>query len=63
MTLTCTSDGQTIDVRTVVLRDEDGNIIDASAYLHKTIDVVGIVDYFSGQYQIKVLKAVDIFVH
>ena len=63
MTLTCTSDGQTIDVRTVVLRDENGNIIDASAYLHKTIDVVGIVDYFSGQYQIKVLKAADIFVH
>ena len=63
MTLTCTSEGETIDVRTIVLRDEDGNIIDASAYLGKTIDVIGIVDFYSGRYQIKVLKASDIYIH
>lgn len=63
MTLTCTADGQSIDVRTIVLYDADGNMIDASAYLNKTIDVTGIVDYYDGRYQIKVLTAADIYVH
>lgn len=64
MTLTCRAeDGTMIDVRTIVLRDADGNMKVASDYLNKTIDVVGIVDYFSGAYQIKVLTADDITVH
>ena len=45
------------------LRDENGNLITESAYRGKTIDVVGIVDYFSGAYQIKVFTAEDIKVH
>ena len=61
MTLTCkTTDGQTVSVRTVVLRDADGNVITADAYRGKTINVCGIVDYFSGDYQIKVFTPDDI---
>lgn len=60
MTLTCEIDGQTIDVRTVVLLDEKGNLITESAYAGKTINVKGIVDYYMGAYQIKVFTAKDI---
>ena len=63
MTLTCKSGDITIDVRTIVLYDESGNLITESAYRNKTIDVKGVVDYFSGEYQIKVFKAEDITVH
>ena len=63
MTLTCEVDGQRISVRTVVLRDDDGNLITASAYLGKTIDVKGAVDYFDGGYQIKVFTDDHITVH
>ena len=64
MTLTCRAeDGTMIDVRTIVLRDADGNMKVEADYLHKTIDVIGIVDCYSGAYQIKVLTAGDIIVH
>ena len=62
MTLTCRVGDQYVSVRTVVLRDADGNVITADAYEGKTIDVKGIVDYFSGDYQIKVFSASDIIV-
>ena len=62
MTLTCVADGETIDVRTIVLYDENGEKITSSAYMGKTIDVTGIVDYYNGSYQIKVLTADDIVV-
>ena len=62
MTLYCRSGDQYVSVRTVVLRDADGNVITADAYNGKTIDVRGIVDYFSGDYQIKVFSASDITV-
>ena len=54
MTLTCEVDGITVSVRTNVLYDENGEMITADAYLGKTIDVMGIVDYYDGGYQIKV---------
>lgn len=61
MTLTCKAPGgATVSVRTVVLRDENGDLITAEAYEGKTINVVGIVDYFSGTYQVKVFSASDI---
>ena len=61
MTLTCRAeDGTVVSVRTVVLRDEKGNLITEEAYEGKTINVQGIVDYFSGNYQIKVSSANDI---
>ncbi len=63
MTLTCKVGDKTVDVRTIVLYDASGNLITESAYLNKTIDVKGVIDYFSGAYQIKVFKADDITVH
>ena len=63
MTLTCTADGVTIKVRTVVLRDENGELLTEADYLYKTIDVTGIVDYFSGEYQVKVFTPDEIIVH
>lgn len=64
MTLTCTSpEGITVDVRTIVLYKEDGSMLSESDLLYKTIDVNGIVDYFSGDYQIKVFTTADIAVH
>ena len=55
MTLTCTAeDGTTISVRTTKLYDENNKLITASAYKGKTINVKGLVDYFDGEYQIKV---------
>lgn len=64
MTLTCTSpEGITVDVRTIVLRKESGELLTEYDLLYKTIDVNGIVDYFSGDYQIKVFTTEDITVH
>ena len=64
MTLTCTTaDGQTVAVRTAVLVDENGKLITESAYIGRTIDVKGIVDYYDGDYQIKVFSAANIIVH
>ena len=63
MTLTCQVDGNFVDVRTIVLKDENGNRVTSSAYIGKTIDVTGIVDYFNGAYQIKVFTTGDIKVH
>ena len=63
MTLTCKSGDTFVDVRTIVLYDDNGNLLTESDFLNKTIDVKGIVDYFSGSYQIKVFTANDITVH
>jgi len=64
MTLTCEAeDGTRLSVRTVVLLDAQGNLITEEAYLNKTIDVKGIVDFYDGAYQIKVFSANDITVH
>ena len=62
MTLTCKVDGRTVSVRTEVLRDADGNLITEEAYKGKTINVQGIIDYFSGNYQIRVFTPEDITV-
>ena len=63
MTLTCKSGSTIVDVRTIVLYDEAGNMLTESDFLGKTIDVKGIVDYFSGSHQVKVFSAKDITVH
>lgn len=62
-TLTCKIDGVSIDVRTVVLYDEAGNLVTADAYMGKTINVKGVVDYYDGKYQIKVFSVNDIDIH
>jgi len=63
MTLTCEVNGVTISVRTVVLLDANGNLVTEDAFLGKTIDIRGLVDYFDGTYQIKVFSVNDITVH
>ncbi|MBO7303554.1 MAG: thermonuclease family protein, partial [Clostridia bacterium] len=60
MTLTCEVDGVTVSVRTVVLFDENGDMITADKYEGMVIDVRGIVDCYDGEYQIKVLSTKDI---
>ena len=59
-TLYCRVNGIPVTVRTVVLHDENGNLITQDAYMGRTINVRGIVDYFSGDYQIKVFSDKDI---
>ena len=63
MTLTCEVDGVTISVRTIVLEDENGNLITSEAFEGKTIDVKGMVDFYSGSYQIKFFSMKDITIH
>lgn len=63
MTMRCKVNGVTINVRTGILYDADKNLIRAEAYQNKTIDVKGIVDYFDGEYQIKVYNPDCITVH
>ncbi|MBQ2732968.1 MAG: thermonuclease family protein [Clostridia bacterium] len=62
MTLTCDCNGVQVFVRTAVLRDAAGKIVTEDAFLNKTVDVVGIVDYFDGAYQIKVFTLDNITV-
>lgn len=55
ITLTCVSgDGHTILVRTVPMKHADGSLVKQEEYLNKTISVKGIVDYYDGNYQVKV---------
>ena len=64
MTLTCQSeDGERISVRTVALRDDNGNLITAETFNGKTIDVKGMVDYFDGTYQIKLFTINDVVIY
>ena len=63
MTLTCEVDGKTITIRTTVLRKADKTLYTPADFLNKTIDVTGIVDFFSGEYQIKVFSAKNIEIH
>ena len=63
MTITCEADGVRIVIRTNVLRNADGSIVKAEAYEGKTIDVKGVVDFYDGTYQIKVLSVSDITVY
>lgn len=60
MTLTCEVDGREITVRTTVLRNSNKELYTPEDFLNKTIHVEGIVDYFSGEYQIKVFSAKNI---
>ena len=62
MTLTCEVDGMTVKVRTTVLYDENGEMITADYYRGKTIDVQGIIEFYMGNYQIKVFTPNDIII-
>ena len=56
MTLKCSVGGESIDVRTNVLIDEEGNTVTEDAYRGQTINVKGIVGYYNGKYQIQVFS-------
>lgn len=62
MTFSCrTADGYVISVRTAVLYNEGGQLYTAEDFEGKTINVKGIVDYYTySGYQIKVFSANDI---
>jgi len=62
MTLSCTCGGVPVTVRTAVFREADGSLITEERYLGKTIDIKGTVDYFGGEYQVKVFTADQITV-
>ena len=55
ITLYCEKDGLTVLVRTAVLTDASGELVTQDAFIGKTIDVRGVVDFYDGTYQIKVL--------
>ena len=63
MTLTCKVGSITVDVRTGVLKDAEGNVVTEDYFKGKTIDVKGIIDCFKGTYQIKVFSLNDIVIH
>ena len=63
MTLYCQVGNERIAVRTIVLYDENGELVTQNRFLGKTIDVKGLVDYFDGNYQIKVFNINDITIH
>ena len=63
ITLTCVQEDVTVTVRTIPMRDSEGNPITQEAFLGKTIDVCGVVDYFDGAYQIKVFTPDNITIN
>lgn len=54
LTLTCRSGEQTVYVRTIPLHGADGTLVTADLFVGKNISVKGIVDFYEGQYQVKV---------
>ncbi len=72
ISLTCLVDGvagQTITVRTTVLRDENDQVITQDMFVGKTIDVKGTIDYYLpegetvGSYQIALFSIDDVVFH
>ena len=43
-----------------MLRNSNKEMYTPEDFLNKTVNVIGIVDYFSGEYQIKVFSAKNI---
>jgi hypothetical protein len=71
MTLTCQdSNGDTVTIRTDVLFDRTGKYevdktfkVVASNFEGKTIDVVGVIEKYEGNYQLKVVSVNDFVIH
>lgn len=61
MTLTCVKDGEKVQIRTVPLY-RDGELLTERDYLGFVIDLVGVVDTYDGEAQIKVFRVDDITV-
>jgi len=62
ISITCQVDGRNIVVRTAVLKDADGKLVTSEAFEGKTLDVKGIITYFDGSYQIKLLSMKDVII-
>lgn len=60
MTLTCKQGNKTVTIRTIKLYHENNTLMTQDEVLGKTINVKGIVDFFKGDYQIKVFDIKDI---
>ncbi len=64
MTISCEApDGTKVNIRTVVFYDENHDLVTSEKYEGKNIDVRGVVEYFDGSYQIKVLSEKDITIN
>ena len=67
ITLTCRVGDDYVDVRTDVLKDFEGHLVTEDYFIGKTIDVKGVIEYFSynghESYQIKVSAFKDITIH
>lgn len=71
MTLTCEVDGKTVVVRTDVLYDKTGkyvvdeltSVVLDKTFENKTIDVVGVIEQYQGDYQIKLVSMDDVVFH
>ena len=62
MSLTCKVGDKLFVVRTTVLYDADGKLITESYFRGKTISVRGLIDFFNGEYQIKLFSVNDVTV-
>ncbi len=55
LSLTCTdSSGKTFTIRTSILYNSDGSKVTSDAFVGKTFDAKGVVDYYNGSYQLRV---------
>ncbi len=64
ITLTCTTpDGKSVQVRTIVLYNDNNELITEDYFMGKTIDVKGIITFFADDYQIKLFSINDVVVH
>ena len=62
MTMTCTKDGESIQIRTLPLY-EDGELLTERDFLGSVIDVTGVLDTYEGKSQIRVFSIDDITVY
>ena len=65
ISITCRAeDGTTVTVRTTVLKNTDGPLVTEDAFpVGSVIDAKGIVDYYDGDYQLKVFSIQHIIFH
>ena len=64
ITLTCTTpDGKSVQIRTIVIYNENNELVTEDYFMGKTIDVKGIVTFFADDYQIKLFSINDVVVH
>ena len=68
ITLTCLAeDGTEVKVRTIVLKDENEQLITSDYFMGKTMDIKGLLDHFTydgaNEYQVKLFSINDVTFH